>query len=140
MTTVIDTNVLIALWDADNTLNSAAQAGLDEAFRRGSLVIPAPVYTELMASPHRSETFLDSFLHDTGISVEWILVEAIWRAAALAFQRHAARGKKQRGSGPRRILADFLIGAYARENRFRLLTLDERFFGINFPDLTIAKV
>jgi predicted nucleic acid-binding protein len=140
MTTVIDTNVLIALWDADHTLNSAAQTGLDAAFRRGSLVIPGPVYAELLASPERSETFLDGFLQDTGISVDWNLDEAIWRAAGLAFQLYAARRRKQRDSWPRRILADFLIGAYAREKRCHLLTLDDRFYRISFPDLAIAKV
>lgn len=56
MTTVIDTNVLIALWDKDNTLNSVAHASLDAAFQRGNLVIPAPVYAELMASPDRTAT------------------------------------------------------------------------------------
>ena len=139
MTTVIDTNVLIALWDTDHSLNSLARAGLDSAFQRGSLLITAPVYAELMASPDRSETFLDDFLQDTGIGVEWNMDERIWRAAGRAFQRYAARGRKQRGSGPRRILADFLIGAYARENRCRLLTLDDQFYRINFPDLVIAK-
>jgi len=140
MTTAIDTNVLVALWDADDTLNSAAQSALDSALRRGSLVIPAPVYAELMASPDRSETFLDSFLHDTAISVDWNLGEAIWRAAGSAFQHYAARRRKQRDSGPRRILADFLIGTYARERRCRLLTLDDHFYRISFPDLAIARV
>lgn len=140
MTTLIDTNVLIALWDSDPTLNTLARTGLDEAFQRGRLLITAPVYAELMASPHRSEAFLDNFLQDTGIGVEWNLEERIWRAAGTAFQRYAARGRKQRGAGPRRILADFLIGAYARETRCRLLTLDDQFYRVNFPDLVIAKV
>ena len=94
MTTAIDTNVLVALWDQDNALNSVAQSFLDAAFRHGSLVIPAPVYAELMASPDRSETFLDSFLQDTGISVDWNLEEAVWRAAGLAFQHYATRRRK----------------------------------------------
>jgi predicted nucleic acid-binding protein len=140
MTTAIDTNVLIALWDADDTLNSAAQSALDAALRRGNLVIPAPVYAELMASPERNEAFLDSFLQDTGINIDWSLDQAIWRAAGLACRNYAARRRKQRGPGPRRILADFLIGAYARERRCRLLTLDDRFYRISFPGLAIETV
>lgn len=140
MTTVIDTNVLVALWDPDHALNSVAQSSLDEAFRRGSLVVPAPVYAELMAGPGRSATFLDSFLQDTGIIVDWTLEEAVWRAAGLAFQYYVARRRKQRDPGSRRILADFLIGAYARERRCRLLTLDDHFYRTSFPDLAIAKV
>jgi predicted nucleic acid-binding protein len=77
MTTAIDSNVSVALWDKDETLNSAAQSALDAALRRGSLVVPAPVFAELMACAGRSEAFLDSFLKDTGISVDWNLGEAI---------------------------------------------------------------
>ena len=140
MTTAIDTNVLVALWDQDHALNSLAQSSLEAAFRRGSLVVPAPVYAELMAGPGRSETFLDNFLRDTGIMVDWNLNEAVWRAAGLAFQHYVARRKKHHDLGARRILADFLIGAYAREKRCRLLTLDDRFYRISFPDLAITKV
>lgn len=139
MTTAIDANVLIALWDADHTLNSVAQSALDAAFRLGSLVIPAPVYSELMASPGRSETFLDSFLQDTGINVDWDLGKDVWRNAGMAFQHYAARRRKQGESGPRRILADFLIGAYAGTRRCRLLTFDDHFYRTSFPDVAIAS-
>jgi hypothetical protein len=57
MTTAVDTNVIFALWDRDKALSSAAQSGLDSALGRGSLVISAPVFTELMAAPARSESF-----------------------------------------------------------------------------------
>jgi len=140
MITAIDTNVLIALWDRDHALNSIAQSSLEAAFRRGSLVVPAPVYTELMANPGRSEAFLDSFFRDTGITVDWNLEEAVWRAAGLAFQHCLARRRKQRDSGPRRILVDFLIGAYANQRQYRLLTLDDLFYRTSFPDLAIVKV
>ena len=139
MTTVIDTNVIVALWDKDDAVNSAAQSALDAALRRGHLVIPAPVFAELLACPGRSEAFLDAFLKDTGISVDWNLDEAIWRTAGLAFQNYAARRRKQRDY-PRRILADFLIGAYALEKRCHLLTLDDRLYRVSFPGLTITRV
>ena len=140
MTTAIDTNVLVALWDKDEAVNSAAQAALDAALRRGRLVIPAPVFAELMACPGRSEAFLDAFLRDTEISVDWNLDEAVWRTAGLAFQNYAARRRKQRDYGPRRILADFLIGAYALERRYHLLTLDDRLYRASFPRLDIVGV
>lgn len=38
MITALDTNVLVALWDRDDGLNSTAQAALDAAFARGKLV------------------------------------------------------------------------------------------------------
>jgi predicted nucleic-acid-binding protein len=46
MTTAIDTNILIALWNNDDTLNTLARSALDSALGRGSLVIAAPVFVE----------------------------------------------------------------------------------------------
>ena len=140
MTTAIDTNVIVALWDKDDAVNSAAQAALDAALRRGHLVVPAPVFAELLACPGRTEGFLDAFLKDTGISADWNLDETIWRRAGRAFQAYAARRRKQRDDGPRRILADFLIGACALERRYQLLTLDDRLYRVSFPGIAIAKV
>ena len=140
MITAIDTNVLVALWDRDDKLNAAAQAALDAAFARGKLVISGAVFAELLAFPRRSETFLDRFLKDTGIAVDWNTDESIWRVAGKAFQKYASRRQKQKAGGPRRILADFLIGAHAIENRYGLLTLDDGIYRAAFPRLQIVKV
>jgi predicted nucleic acid-binding protein len=140
MTTAIDTNILVALWDNDQAINTAARAALDEALGRGSLVIAAPVYAELLAFPSRNEAFVDTFCADSRISIDWDLGEPIWRAAGRAFQAHAAGRRRHRGAGPRRILADFLIGAHALKNGFRLLTLDEHIYRVAFPRLTIVAI
>jgi predicted nucleic acid-binding protein len=140
MTTAIDTNVIIALWDGDASFSSAAQTALEVAFNRGGLVIAAPVFAELLAAPGRTETFVDAFLEDTGISVDWNLDEMVWRAAGEAFQRYAERRRKQRDSGTRRILADFLIGAHAEARGYRLLTLDERIYRPAFPKLVVETI
>lgn len=140
MTTAIDTNVLVALWNEDDSLNTLARSALDAALGRGSLVIAAPVFAELLAAPSRAEAFLDSFCRETGISVDWKLDEEIWRTAGRAFRLYAARRQKQRGPGQRRILADFLIGAHAIQNGFRLLTLDQRLYRAAFPRLVISTV
>src|SRR5271170_706925 len=124
MTTAIDTNVIVALWDRDPALSSAAQSALDKGFGRGALLISGAVFAELMAVPGRSEDFLDSFCQETGINIDWSLDESVWRAAGRAFQKYAARRRTQRDPGPRRILADFLIGAHALESGYSLLTLD----------------
>jgi predicted nucleic acid-binding protein len=44
MTTAIDTNVLIALWDIDQQLNGAVHRALDHAQARGALVVSGAVY------------------------------------------------------------------------------------------------
>jgi len=140
MITAVDTNVVIALWDKDPLLNLAAQTSLEAAFKRGSLVVAAPVFAELIAAPGRNESFVTSFLEDTAIAIDWELGESVWRSAGRAFQSYAERRRKQRDSGARRILADFLIGAHADFNGYRLLTLDERLYRVAFPTLTIETL
>jgi|SRR3989442_11255257 len=130
MTTAIDTNILVALWNEDDSLNTLARSALDAALGRGGLVIAAPVFAELLAAPSRNEAFLDSFCRETGIAVDWNLGEAVWRTAGRAFQR----------SGQRRLLADFLIGAHAVENGFRLLTMDHHLYRAAFSRLSIVTV
>jgi len=140
MTTAIDSNIIVALWDKDPTLSLAAQTALETAFNRGGLAVSAPVFAELMAAPGRTETFVNSFLEETGIVVEWELGEAVWRSAGRAFRSYAERRRKQRDSGPRRILADFLIGAHAEKRGYRLLTLDERLYRAAFPSITVETI
>jgi predicted nucleic acid-binding protein len=141
MITAVDTNVIVALWDRDDSLNSAAQDALDNAFAKGRLIISGAVYAELLAFPRRTAAFIDEFLEDTGIAVDWNTSETIWRSAGMAFQGYARRRRRQEVSGgPRRILADFVIGAHAFEKGYVLLTLDEGIYKSAFPKLDIVKV
>jgi predicted nucleic acid-binding protein len=139
MTTVVDTNIITALWDSDDALNATARSSLDAALARGSLIVPAPVYSELMAFAGRTESFLDTFFGETGIDVDWHMEDRVWRAAGQAFQSYAGRRRRRREPGPRRILADFLIGAYAARHNFPLLTLDEGVYRVAFPALRILR-
>ncbi len=136
MTTAIDTNALVALWDTGPELNAAAQKALDAAQARGALVICGAVYTELLALPGRTENMLDGFFAATAIRIDWNSTEQIWRVAGRAFQNYAARRSQK--ILPRRILADFLIGAHAAVNRYRLMTLDQRLYRTAFPKLEIV--
>lgn len=70
MTTAIDSNILIALWNEDDVLNTQARLALDAALSHGSLVIAAPVFAKLLAAPSRNEAFLDSFCRETGIRID----------------------------------------------------------------------
>jgi predicted nucleic acid-binding protein len=140
MTTALDSNILVAFWDADDTLNSLAASALSTALALGNLVISAPVYAELLGFPGRTEAFLDSFLADTAIAVDWLVDEQVWRIAGAAFQSYAARRRKQREFGPRRILTDFLIGAHALRHGYRLLTLDDRHYRAAFPRLQVIAI
>ena len=140
MTTAIDTNVIVSLWDRDTALNLAAQGGLDSALARGGLIVAAPVFAELMACPGRDQAFLNTFFREAGIAIDWNLDEAIWRTAGEAFQAHAARRRRQGVAGPRRILADFVIGAHALQGAYALLTLDDHLYRVAFPGLEIMTI
>jgi len=140
MTTAIDTNALVALWDAGDTLHVSARQALEAAFGQGNLVIAGVVYAELLAAPGQTEGFLERFCEETGIQVEWEMTEGIWRAAGRAFQGYAGRRKKQTGVTPRRVLADFLIGAHALVNGYRLLTLDDGNYRASFPRLRVVAI
>ena len=140
MTTVLDTNVLVALWTKDDALNKQAQAVLDDARSRGRMVISGVVYAELLAEQQRNEAFVDEFCDEAGIQVEWEVTERMWREAGRAYQAYAGRRTKQREAGPRRILADFVIGAHALVSGYKLLTLDAGIYRASFPKLGIATV
>jgi predicted nucleic acid-binding protein len=140
MTTAIDTNIIVALWHNDPALSHGAEIALESAFRRGSLIVAAPVFAELIAAPGRSEAFVTSFLEENGIAIDWNLNESIWRSAGQAFQAYSERRRKQRDHGVRRLLVDFLIGAHAHIRGYRLLSLDERLYSAAFPTLKIETV
>jgi predicted nucleic acid-binding protein len=139
MTTALDTDVIVALWDPDPVFSCAAQQALDAALEFGALIAAAPVCAELIAYRGRSEESVEAFFRDTAIVRDWNLSAAVWRAAGRAFRAYSGRRRNHFGGAPRRILADFLIGAHASENGYRLLTLDKRLYPAAFPKLKIIS-
>jgi predicted nucleic acid-binding protein len=135
--TSIDTNVISALLEADDVHAQLAENALLTASKRGKLLICPAVYSELIAKPKRTVATVDSFLSATRIEVDWNLEARIWQLAGLGFQIYATMRKKQKLPEPRRILADFLIGAHALERGFTLLTLDSRVYKTSFPKLSL---
>ena len=138
MITALDTNVLVALWDRDDKWSSTSEDALMSAQARGKIVISGVVYAELMAFPRRKDTFIDQFLTETGVGVEWAIHESMWRLAGAAYQTYASRRRRHPGGAPRRLLADFLIGAHVQEKDYSLLTFDDRIYRIAFPKLKIV--
>jgi predicted nucleic acid-binding protein len=98
------------------------------------------VYAELRGFRGRTEGYLDHLLADTYIHVDWDLDEEVWRVAGTANQAFSERRRRQNLGGPRRILADFLIGAHALVNGYTLLTLDQRHYRAAFPKLKLQKI
>lgn len=139
MITAIDSNVLIALWNSSDALNSRAQNALDVVAQKGNLVICGAVFAELLGYQGRTEKMVENFLDETGVGVDWTVDEAIWRRAARANHAYALRRRKQKQTEPRRLVTDFLVGGHALERNYHLLTFDNRIFKAAFPKLKIIS-
>ena len=140
MTISIDANVISAVWNPEDVMNVVATEALGKLLGTDRLLISGVVYAELMAGPLRDEATLDHFLADTGIEVDWVLEEAIWREAGRAYTGFALRRKSSGSEPPRRILADFLIGAHALVRGYSLISIDYRHFAAAFPTLNVIAV
>ncbi len=137
MISALDTNIIVALWDADEHDHLTSLDLLDNAASRGGIVICGAVFGELLAGPGRTEEFVNNFLKGAEVSVDWSSTETVWRTAGLAFQKYSARRRRQKSGEARRILTDFYIGAHALENGYSLLTLDDGIYRTAFPKLRI---
>lgn len=137
MRSAVDTNIISSLW-AGQPASHTAQGLLLWARRAGGLVICSPVYGELLAREGITAEFVDEFLTSTGIDVEFEMRKEIWQLAGLRFSQYARRRKIATGDGPRRLIADYAIGAHAILRADRLLTFNQRDFRKDFPELTIV--
>lgn len=136
MRTAIDTNVISCLWSGEATAQSIAIA-LHESQGLGGLAICPPVYAELRAYPGATREFVDGFLADTNVVVDWALDDAVWQLVADRFSRYAERRRAHAGH-VKRLLADFVIGAHALLRADRLMTLDHGRYERDFGDLKIV--
>ena len=107
------------------------------ARQEGVLLISPFVFAELHAHPTMTAGDVRSFLDATGIVIDYKLEERIWSEAGLRYARYAARRRQSTGEGPRRLLADFLIGSHALVQAERLLTLDPKVYQQDFPELRL---
>src|SRR6266849_10499954 len=136
MRTAIDTNVLSALWSKEPHASQVARI-LGDARTEGGLVVGAPVYAELLAYPKATESFVNSFLADTGIMVDFELQQPVWLEAGRRFARYAKRRRRSAHQRPKRLLADFIIGSHALAQADRFMTLDPKRYKRDFPELKL---
>lgn len=137
MRTALDTNVLSALWSSEAVAAQVADQ-LDHAYAQGGVVVCAPVYAELLAHPSATQHFVDRFLADTGIVVDFDLSETVWRLAAKSFANYANRRRRSGSGSAKRLLVDFLIAAHASLSADRLMTLDVSRYKKDFPRLKLV--
>jgi hypothetical protein len=136
MRTAIDTNVFSAIWTGESSVPELLSQ-LDEARREGALLISPFVFVELYAYPGMTDALIRRFLGTTGVVVDYRLEERVWSETGIRFARYAGRRRRSTGEDPRRVLADFLIGAHALVQANRLLTLDPKVFRQDFPELRL---
>lgn len=138
MRTAIDSNVLSALLGVEASMERVAEA-LDAAALEGGLAISPVVYVELRAHPAATASFIDEFLATTRVAVDWNLGKNVWNLAAERFARYAERRRLESAGQPKRLAADFLIAAHACVYAGRLITLDQRRYRTDFPELRLVE-
>jgi predicted nucleic acid-binding protein len=135
--TAIDTNILSALWSNEPSAADIIDQ-LGEAKQHGALLIAPVVYAELLAYPRATRGFVDDFLTDTGIAVDFDWDKAVWVDAGVRFARCANQGRKGRHGESKRLLADFLIGSHALLQADRLMSLAPTRYRQYFPELKLV--
>jgi predicted nucleic acid-binding protein len=136
MRTAIDSNILSALFGLEPTSVKLVDL-LGECRQDGALVICGTVFAEVHAIPKMTPELLAEFLSDTGISVDPAVSLADWSTIGMAFGKYAVRRRANGDGQPKRLLADFVIGAHAFASCDRLLTLDVARYRTAFPKLTL---
>ena len=135
--TSLDSNIVITSLDSSAPNQKAAQRAILTTARLGPLLISPPVYGELRASANWEDQIV-FFLESTGIQVAWAMPESVWDKAGQALGNYARLRKG--GQLPRRIMADFLIGAHAEHHKLALLTFDDTIYKAVFPQLQLVPV
>jgi predicted nucleic acid-binding protein len=136
MRTALDTNVVSAVWSNESNATAVAK-WLGTARHDGAVLISGIVYCELLAYPNATEAYVNTFCAETGITVDLQLQDAAWVEAGQRFANYAGRRRKSKTQSPKRLLADFLVGAHALIQADRLMTLDESRYQQDFPELVL---
>jgi predicted nucleic acid-binding protein len=137
MKTALDSNIISALFTLEPA-HSTLAATLGELRSDGPLVICGVVFSECHAIPNMMAEVLREFLDDTGIAVEATNSIEDCSAVGQGFAAYANRRRKSGGGEPKRLLADFIVGAHAARSCDQLLTLDRSRYETSFPDLRLV--
>lgn len=130
---VIDTCMVIDVLEDDPVFGASSAEWIDSHSGDGLCVCPV-TYSELAPAFQGNRTLQDEFLAGVGIAwrQDWVWNDTI--CAHAAWHRHIQR--RRGGQGPKRPLADILIGAWAVRYR-GLLTRNPGDFRAAFPDLQL---
>ncbi len=129
--TLVDSNVVIDILDADSVWASWSQARVAGARRAGQAVINPLIFAEVAgAYPIQSEA--DRAMSTTIYRRENLPWEAAFNAGRVF------RAYRRSGGAKRSPLPDFYIGAHAELRGYTLLTRDPARYRSYFPTLRIV--
>lgn len=137
MPIALDTNILWPMLTGLEPAASTLTSVLDSYNAGDGLVVCGPVYAELLAGPGATVSVVETSLARVGIVVDEALPLALWQEAGLAYRAYAERRLASGGALPRRILADFIIGAHALHKETALMTINRDDFARLFPSLPL---
>lgn len=130
--TLVDSSVLIDLFDAESEWRGWSDAMISDLGTRGELVVNPVVYAEVAAGFASLEDL------DEALPPAFLRREALpWAAAFLA--GHAFIRYRRLGGERSTPLPDFYIGAHAAVAGYTLLTRHPRRYRYYFPKLRIVS-
>ena len=130
MSTLVDSNILIDIFETASRHFEWSSRQLEEARLAGPIIINVVVAAEV------AHEFRGVARMETALGARFFVREDIpWPGAYRAGL--AYRDYRSRGGSRERTLPDFLIGAHAELRQHRLLTRDARRYRTYFPALDI---
>lgn len=126
MIVALDTNVLLEIRNGQPRAGACAREIATRILSGDAVTISNVVYAELLGGAGATPAVLDPLLRTYRITRHRSLPSAVWEVAAVAHGGYAARRRASHAGEPRRILADFVVGAHAERYADALVTLDSR--------------
>jgi predicted nucleic acid-binding protein len=127
---LVDTNVLLDIFEDDEQWSGWSQDQLDAASLVDTLAINPIIYSELSIGFARIEE-LEAVIQEASLVIEEIPREALFLAGKAFLRYRRARGTK------RQVLPDFYIGAHAAVRQWSLLTRDANRYRTYFPTVSV---
>jgi predicted nucleic acid-binding protein len=127
---LVDTNVLLDVFEDDEEWSDWSQDRLDSAGATDTLAINPVIYSELSIGFARIEE-LEAVIKEASLAMEDIPREALFLAGKAFLRYRRSRGTK------RSVLPDFYIGAHAAVMQWPVLTRDVGRYRTYFPTVSL---
>ena len=127
---LVDTNVLLDVFENDAKWAPWSQDQLDAAAATDMIAINPIIYSELSMAFARIEE-LDTVIEEASLNIETIPKEALFLAGKVFLTYRKSPGTKHN------VLPDFFIGAHAAVMQWPILTRDVGRYRTHFPSVEL---